>query len=139
MANTVTTRNLQDDAKYLVTHIYLKSDGAAGELVNQVVVDPTAVTFVDNWGTPNPPKLTLLEIWYCMTGFDSLLKFDAATPVPFWKMAGQQPGGEHNDFTYFGGIKDNSGAGSTGKITLDTAGFTTVTDEGTIILRFRKN
>jgi hypothetical protein len=131
MSNTVTLRTLIDGQKEAVVLAYLKCDGASGELTDSVIVDVS--TF-----SPAPSKVTVLEIWANIVGFDAILEFDATTDVPFWKLPGS-PNQAHFCFESFGGIKDNSGTGTTGDIILTTAGFTAATDEGTIIIRVRKD
>ena len=131
MANTVTKRTLIDGPKHAIIHVYLKSDGAAGELTDEVIVDASTLS-------PVPTKCTIEEIWYSFAGFDGMLEFDATTDTPAWKLvAAQAP--SYFCFQPFGGIKDNTGAGSTGDILLTTAGFTAATDEGTLVIKVRKD
>ncbi len=42
------------------------------------------------------------------------------------------------DYSAFGGIKDNSGAGSTGDVLFTTTGYSASGDGGYIVLRFKK-
>jgi len=131
MANTVTLRTLIDGPKTAIIHVYLNSDGASGELADQVVVDASALI-------PVPSKVTIEEVWWDFVGFDGLLEFDATADTPAWKLpAGSGQG--HRKFYLFGGIKDNSGAGSTGDVLLTTNGFTAAGDEGTMIIKVRKD
>lgn len=130
MANTVTLRTLLDGARDAVVLAYLKCDGSSGELTDQVIVDASALS-------PVPTKLTIEELWWDFEGFSALLEFDATTDTPGWKLASAVGG--HKDFCVFGGIKDASGTGSTGDILLTTTGFTAATDEGTLVIRVRKN
>lgn len=136
MANTVTIRKLMEGAKSVVLHVYLKCDGASGELTDQVLLDPTTDV------TPAltaASKFTIEEIWYDLSGFDAQLEYDATTDTPIWTLVGASgTTGEHKDFRSFGGIRDSGGAGATGKIQVTTTGFTAATDQGTIILRIRK-
>lgn len=129
MANTVTLRTLEDGPKRAIVHVHLKADGT-GELTDQVIVDVS--TF-----NPAPSKVTIEKMWYSFVGFDGVLEFDATADTVAWKI--QQGTDIHQDFTCFGGIKDDSGAGSTGDIVLTTAGFTAATDEGTLVIQVRKN
>jgi hypothetical protein len=45
----------------------------------------------------------------------------------------------YQDFRSFGGIKDNTGSGSTGDIMGTTNGFTAAGDEGTLLIVVRKD
>lgn len=130
MANTVTLRTLEDGPNRAIIHAHLKSDGAAGELTDQVLVDVSTLN-------PAPTKVTIEKMWYSLVGFDGMLEFDATTDTAGWKI--QQGTDITQDFVCFGGIKDDSGSGSTGDILLTTAGFTAATDEGTIVIQVRKN
>ena len=40
MANAVTITKILDGARSAVFHVFIKSDGASGELVDQVLIDP---------------------------------------------------------------------------------------------------
>lgn len=130
MANTVTLRTLVDGPKTAVVHVHLLCDGASGELTDQVVVDVS--TF-----SPVPTKVTIEEVWYSLVGFDAMLEFDATADKAAWKLGSSDSG--YIDFRCFGGLKDNSGSGSTGDVVLTTAGFTAATDEGTLIIKVRKD
>jgi hypothetical protein len=135
MPNTVTTRLLVDGPRHAIVHVYLKSDGASGELTNQVIFDPA--TAYRNPDSPIPINPSIVSVWYENVGFDALLKFDATTPVPAWKLS-TAPAAVSVDFSSFGGIVSNAAAGANGKITLDTSGFTAATDEGTMIITIAK-
>lgn len=136
MANTVTLRTLPTGGKKDVyVHCYFKSDGASGELTNQVLAD-VATIGADSFGN-TATKFTLVEAWYEFVGFDAVLNFHATTPVPFWKIT--QASGTHMCFEKFGGISDPMASGYAGKIQISTAGFTVATDEGTLILHLRKD
>lgn len=130
MANTVTLRTLIDGPRNTIIHAYFKSDGAAGELTDQVIVDVSTLS-------PVPTKVTIESLWWDFEGFSGLLEFDATADTPGWKLQAGTNG--HKDFYEFGGIKDNTGAGSTGDIVMTTSGFTAATDEGTLIIKVRKD
>lgn len=130
MANTVTLRTLVDGPRHAVIHVHLKSDGASGELTDSVVVDVSTLN-------PAPSKVTIEELHWDTSGFDSMLEFDATTDTAAWKLPAGYTG--HQDFRSFGGIKDDSGSGTTGDIVLSTTGFTAAGDEGTIIIKVRKD
>jgi hypothetical protein len=129
MANTVTKRILFDAEKRAVIHVHLMSDGASGELTDEVLVDVSTLT-------PVPSKVTVEQIWWDQVGFDLKLEFDATTDTVLWKLGA---GEGFQDFRSFGGVKDNSGAGSTGDIVGTTTGFAAAGDEGTMIIVVRKD
>lgn len=131
MANTVTVRTVLDGSKRVVNHIYLASDGASGELTGQVVVDVSGLT-------PAATTLTIEKVEWCFSGFDGELAFDATADVPFAVLPAAS-GWSRLDFTCFGGLSDNSGAGKTGDIVLNTSGFTASGDKGIIIITAQKN
>jgi len=135
MANTVTIRKLVEGAKDAWFYVYLKCDGASGELTDQVLIDP-ATSFNSRY--PTPTKLTVLELKYTFVGFDGMLEFDATTDDAIWKLSstGNDPDICLSDF---GGITDPQSSGSTGKIQITTTGFTAATDEGTLVIRVRKD
>lgn len=135
MANTVTVTKIMEGPRHAVFHIYLKSDGVAGELTDQTLIDPTAD--LSPAGTASA-SLTVEKIWYSNVGFDSILEFDATADTPIWKIPAVSDSNKI-DFKEVGGLKDRSGAGATGKITITTSGFTAATDEGTMIIRIRKD
>jgi hypothetical protein len=129
MANTVTIRKLQDGKKNVVLHVYVASDGASGELADQVLADIS--TFLDT-----PTKVRLLEIWWALTGFTARLEFDRTADSPLMVLFQGDEG--HLSFENIGGIQD-TGTGDTGDVTVTTTGFTAAGDEGVIILRLAKD
>lgn len=134
MANTVTIRKMLDGPKHAIFHVYLASDGAAGELTDQVIIDPTTdITPALTAGA----DLTVECIWFQVDGFSVRFEFDATADTPIWMLT---PGTDSFvDFRDMGGIKDSGGAGATGKIQITTTGFTASTDQGTFIIKVRKN
>jgi hypothetical protein len=130
MANTVNLRTIVDGTKYVVVHGYIASDGATGELSDQVVIDASALT-------PAPTKMTIEKVYGHISGFIGTLEFDATADVPFMSL----PDGESFNFDMVaeGGLKDNSGDGSTGDIVLTTSGFTASGDAGWFVIVARKD
>lgn len=128
MANTVNIQTIQDGPKNVVIKVYLASDGATGEIADQVVVDYSALS-----GTFGDLKLSKLQ--WDLTGFAVTLEWDATADVPIWNIS---PGANELCFEEFGGIPNDSGAGKTGDIVLSTTGFDTAGDNGSIIIWARK-
>ncbi len=131
MANTITSQTIIDGPKTAIIKIYLLSDGVAGEVVDQIVVDVSALT-------PAASKCSLEKVWWSFTGFDATLEWEATADVVIMPLA-SATGTSELDFTSFGGIPNNAGAGVTGDISLSTTGFTAATDTGVLILQVRKN
>jgi hypothetical protein len=130
MANTVTITKLVDGQRNAVLHVYVASDGAAGELSDQVVVDASSLSGA-------PTKLTIERICWAFQGFSGRLEFDATADSP----AAVLFDGDNGclDFSSFGGLPDPAGAGSTGDILLTTTGFSASGDEGVLIIEVRKD
>jgi hypothetical protein len=135
MANVVEVTKIQDGPRNAIFHIYLQSDGASGELSNVTLIDP-AVDF--DPALPASPILIIEKLWYDITGFDGILKFeDLVNETPVWTLSGH---GHFLDFSPMGGLKDRSdNLDGTGKILLATTGFTTLGEQGTIILQVKKH
>lgn len=131
MANTVTVRTLIDGRRHTVVHVHMKSDGVSGELDDFIVVDVSTLN-------PVPVNLTVEEIWYDLVGFDARLDFDSTlSDKVVWKLSSGKE--NHQDFRSFGGVKDNVASGGTGDVQMTTDGFTGLSDEGTIIIKVRKD
>ena len=64
------------------------------------------------------------------------LTLDATTNVNLIEIPSDEP--IKQDFSKFGGIKDNSGTGSTGDVLFTTTGYTASGDGGHIYLKFKK-
>ena len=135
MSQIVVTK-LLDGPRQAVFHIYLKSDGVTGELEDEVVIDPVA-DIVPNRNSE--PTLTIEEIWSDLSGFVALFKFDnLVAGTPAWVVSGGA--GNYIDFRTFGGIKDQSPAlDGGGSLMISTTGFSDVDDQGTIIIKIRKD
>lgn len=110
MADAVTTQVLLDNARNFVTKFTNVSD-ATGE-TNVVKVDASA-------DLPNPvAHLKIKKIKYDCKTMAVRLKWDASSPVDIAILSGFGT----LDFTDFGGLTNNAGAGVTGKITFTTIG-----------------
>lgn len=130
MANTVQIQTLQDGGKYAVIKAYLASDGASGELTDQVIFD--ASTF-----SGAPTDSTIVKMWAMTTGCAFNLEWDATTDVPVLNMPADMT--ENFDFECIGGLPNNAGTGKTGDILLNTSGFTAAGDQITLVLVIKKD
>ena len=130
MANTITSQTLIDGDKRAIIKYFIASDGSTGDVSDGVVVDVSAL--IDA-----PSKVTIEQIWTSFVGCSGVLEFDATTDVGALVIPGDV--NMYQDYRSFGGIKDNSGAGSTGDIVLTTTGLATAGDAGHIIIAVRKD
>jgi hypothetical protein len=133
MAATATQQVLNDGHRNLILQYTI--GGTTGDLAASVLVDASA--FNDRDGVAlGANSLTLVKVQSSLTGFSAKLLWDATTDVDLVEL----PSGENliQDMTEFGGIKNNSGAASTGDVLLTTTGYTAGGDGGSFVLYFRK-
>lgn len=134
MANIMVVKKLLDGPRSAVFHVYLKSDGASGEVVNQVIIDPhTDLNPVQERGM----RLSLRQTWHSLYGFSATLTFDSVDPMGALVI---NDTAESFDFSDFGGIQDTSGVDATGKLLITTANFgNSIMNQGTIIVKVNKS
>ena len=110
MADAVTSQTLVDGSKNVVMRFTNLSDGT-GE---------SAVTKVDaSTLSPSTTNLRIMKIIYDISGMQVKLLWDATSDVT---AAILSTGQGVMDFTEFGGLKNNGGAGVTGNIQFTTVG-----------------
>lgn len=124
MANVVEVKTLLKGGRNIVLSIYLKSDGASGELNGEVLYTPDNPT----------DRLSIQRVMYNFAGFDAVLAFDAGGVDPSWKWVLTEGTNAPVDFDKFIDIKDDSGMDGTGQVLLSTTGFTASQDQGSIYL-----
>ena len=129
MANTITKTTMHDGHKNAVVHLYLLSDGSAGDITDNVLVDASTLS-------PAPSTVRLMKLWWSFSGFTGRLEFDATTDTGGWVL-GATDG--FMDFTSIGGIQSTAGGGESGDILLTTLGFSAATDMGTLIIQIQKD
>jgi hypothetical protein len=138
MANTVVVQKLIDGPRLAVFRVYLRGDGASGEIKNQVIIDPNA-DLVPPLGKGR--RLSLVKVWYGAAGVDVALAFQdpaKVEQVPIWVIpAGTLSG--HVNFNEFGGISDKSGIDALGKLILSTTGLMTINDQVSLIIKVSKH
>ena len=133
MAATATQQIINDGPRRLTLKYTIA--GSTGQASAADLVDATA--FNDKDGNAlGANSLTLMGIEASLTGFSCNLLWDASANVNLVEIPSDEP--INQDFSKFGGIKDNSGSGSTGKILFTTTGYTASGDGGTIVLRLKK-
>jgi hypothetical protein len=104
--------------------------GTTGDLTASKLVDISAL---DSGLGVN--GLTLMSVQWSLTGFSANLLWDATTDVPIIECSA---GADSQDYSKFGGIKNNAGSGATGDVMITTTGYTAAGDGGHIYLCFRK-
>ncbi len=135
MAHKINITKLMDGPKQAIFHVYIENDGASGEIVDQVIVNP--VTLVPTM--KGVPSLTLEKTLHSFAGFDVKLEFESlVNDTPIWVLA--ERGENHTCFKGFSGLKDRSSAlDGSGKLMFTTVGFTSAGDMGSFIIQVRKD
>lgn len=130
MANTVDVTYVVDGSKRVIAHVYIASDGVAGELTDQVIIDASALN-------PVPNNLTLHKIEGVFSGCSAFLEWDQTTDAGIMTI----PDGTKIDFhfTKFIGLPNPQGAGTTGDMVLSTTGFTAAGDTGFLVIECYKS
>ena len=130
MANTQTTQVLIDNAIRSIIKSTITADGIVG--------DETFTIYDASAYTPATTNPKLDKIMVFNTGdVGGILKWNATADVTIFTL----PDPDHTmnfDFTDFGGIVNNAGAGKTGDILLTTVGLDTAGDSITLILDIKK-
>lgn len=129
MANTVTTTSIVDGESVGTMHVYLKSDGGTGDITDEVLLDSSALA-----GAKSIKKI--LRVSGALIGFSATLRFKETADIGVLSL----PADECFDFNLqeTGTINNPEGTGSTGDLVATTAGFSTATDTGTIIIKYKK-
>ncbi len=132
MANVVDIQTILSGPRNLVLAIYLKSDGVSGELTNHVIFDPATIN------RPPSYRMVLEKIVHNFAGFDANVSFNSGGANPNWKWVLSEGTNHPVDFGAFGGLRDDSGQDGNGKLQLTTTGFTSSSDQGSILLHMIK-
>ena len=112
MANVVSTQVLQDGARNTTVKITGVLD--TSNVSSTVIVDPANFF-------PTPTQFRIDHLDYSISDpLEVRLLWDATTPVDILPIAGRGK----MSFWSFGGLQNNGGAGATGKILLETTGYT---------------
>jgi len=123
------------DRTYAI-HLYLASDGAAGELSDYVAVDVSALTKGFGSEQRTCDHVRIRRVYGLMSGFSLTLEFDATTDQAFITF----PDGvfTYMDLTPYGGVEDPEASGTTGDVVATTTGFSAATDAGWLVLEVEK-
>jgi len=124
MVDAVTSQTLLDNKTRLIMKFTNISDGTGESAVTKV----TASTF-------SCDELYIERVHFMTHGMGADILFDATTPVVAMSIPVNAT--MSYDFSSFGGIKNNAGAGKTGNIKVTTYDFSSG-DRYTIILEMRK-
>jgi hypothetical protein len=130
--NTVNKKIIVAGPRSIVLSIYLKNDGASGELVQEPLLTPSEV------GLDSNARFRLQYVAYNFAGFDGVLEFDAGGVDPNFKWVLTEGANAPVDFRPFSHIRDDSGLDGTGILMLSTTGFSAADDQGSILLLVRK-
>lgn len=134
MAATATEQVINDGPRNLSLKYTIA--GTSGDASATKLVDVS--DFVDAEGnTLGANSLTLIGVDASLTGFSCKLSWDATTDVDLVEIPSDEPKFKQ-DYSRIGGIKDDSGAGSTGDVMFTTTGYTASGDGGHIFLKFKK-
>jgi len=131
MADAVTSQTLADGPKYAVLKFTNVSDGTGESAVTKVDVSALASS-ADGDACSG---VVIERIWWQCIGMKVQILWDA-TSDQFCIELGENQSGNH-DYTIFGGLTNNAGAGKNGDIKFTTVGATAA-DTYTVILYLRK-
>jgi hypothetical protein len=114
MADNVTSQTILDGERLFIAKYTNISDGTGEVAVNKVIVANLA---------PNSFSLAcngvkINKIWMTVHGMEVRILWDATTDLLAWQATSNGP--YLMDFSSFGGIANNSGAGKTGNIAFTT-------------------
>jgi len=133
MADAVTTQVIEDGIKYAILKFTNISDGASGESA----VDKVVPANLSKDGLGNPCTGVVVEkIWYETAVYGVDIFWDATADVPIFTIPKDHT--NIQDFSEFGGIWNNAGAGKTGKIQFSTVGTPAAAARYTVIMKMRK-
>src|SRR3972149_10000682 len=130
--NTVNIKTLLNGPRMAIVSVYLKSDGASGELDSYTLIDPALL------GMKPKERLSLDYIAYNFAGFDACIEFASGLTEPTFKWVISEGTNHPIDFRPFGGLLDDSGMDGTGQLQITTTGFTSSVDQGSMIIQVRK-
>lgn len=135
MANTVDITKIIDGEKWAIFHVYVRGDGATGDVSKQVIIDPALICPKQK----RKPMFSITEIWSSLSGFDARIEFDYLNDeTGMWAIPRGNP--SHMCFDSFGGLKDRSPTlDGSGKLMLSTSGLLSADCCGTVIIKVRKD
>ena len=132
MADTVASQTLFDGERVAIMKFTNISDGTGESAVTKV--DVSALSSGTNGGACD--GVTVTRITSVTAGMSIRFLWDATTDVMFFAVP--ETSGYQYDFTCFGGLINNAGAGKTGDIAFTTVGHTSG-DTYTVVLEMTKH
>lgn len=132
MADAVTSQTIIDGARTCVIKRVSISDGT-GE-ADAVAVDVSALA-ANGSGDPCT-GVSVQKLWFWTAGMSVNMEWDATTDALIASLPADREG--YYDFSCFGGVPNNAGAGKTGDILFTTVGHS-AGDTYTVILEMTKN
>ena len=124
MVNTVEVQTLVSGPRNLVLKVHIDGDGS-GEETDTLIVDASAY---------GASEVKIMGVHGDFSGFTAELEWDATTNVHAMNIPDYDVDA---DFTKFGGLINNAGAGKTGDILITTTGLG-LGDTGHLILEMKK-
>lgn len=131
MADAVTSQTLMDGERLAIMKFTNISDGTGETAVTKVTVSSLATSGMGKACT----GVIVNKITSVCHGMEVRMYWDATTDVPFFLCTVNT--NYMNDFSDFGGITNNSGAGKTGNIAFSTSDQT-AGDTYTVVLEMIK-
>lgn len=140
MANTIQKTYILNGASKIALHVYLESDGAAGDLNSYTLIDPTIEM---NPQMAPGRDLTIEKIFFELQGFSCKFGFDGVASGQWVAWLLSAGATSPHDFTSFGDIPDRSGgaagANASGKLLLTTSGFTSTSCRGSLVIQLKRS
>ena len=131
MADLVASTVMQDGARTAVLRFTNVSDGSGESAV--VKVDASALAAMTNG--EKSTNIKIMKCWWSVSGMDVDLLWNADANVHAITLTSDGAG--FLDFSSFGGLQNNAGAGKDGDILLTTRGHTNL-DTYTVVLEVSK-
>ena len=132
MANRIEVQRLLGGSKNLIYHVYIQSDGASGDVVDYVLIDPST-----EGDMGDHTNFTIEDVTSSLNGFAAKVYFEFLVDhTLIWVLSA---GGNYADFKKYGGLKDRGEpADATGRVLLSTMGLADPGDEGSFVISLRK-
>ena len=134
MADAVTSQTIQDGGRRAIMKFTNVSDGTGESAVTKV--DVSALTADPKTGKACS-SVNVEKITYSNVGFGVKIEFDATANVLVVELPENYA--DALDYSDFGGIPNNAGAGVTGDIAFSTVGTAAAGDSYSVVLSLIKN
>lgn len=135
MANTIQKNTILDGPRHAIVEVWLASDGATGELSDEVIVDVSGLSVAE--GQTSISSLVVENLHYSTRGCSATLDFDRTTNQGIYNLPADLADTVNFKGDGSSGLIDN-GSGSTGDVILNTSGFTASGDDISLKIKVRK-